>query len=186
MLLNFEISGDDVELPKRKSIRLKQFDYSQNGYYFITICTYNRERLLGEFVGQGLCSCRFSEISLSMIGEIISSELLQLEKRYPTIKINKHIMMPNHIHAIIVLGNDKQQKTEKRQEQSPCPTIGDIICTFKSITTKQCNKNDNIQGRKIWQPRFHDHIIRNEQEYQQIWQYIDTNTMKWQDDCYYI
>ena len=79
-----------------------------------------------------------------------------------------------------------QHNNDLRQEQSPCPTIGDIICAFKSITTKMCNKKDNnTNGRKIWQFRFHDHIIRNEAEYQKIWEYIDTNPLKWQNDCYY-
>ncbi|MEG1044743.1 MAG: transposase, partial [Oscillospiraceae bacterium] len=69
--------------------------------------------------------------------------------------------------------------------QSPSPTISDIICTFKSLTTKLSNANDNITGRKIWQRSFHDHIIRNENEYQKIWEYINANPLKWEDDCFY-
>ena len=174
-----------MDLPKRKNIRLKEYDYSKNGAYFITICTHNRERLFGEFVGQGLCSCRLPEIVLSVMGKNISNELLQLEKRYQLMKINKYIIMPNHIHVIVVLDNDRLQNLYELQEQSPCPTIGDIICAFKSITTKQCNKSDNIIERKIWQPRFHDHIIRNDEEYKILWEYIDTNPLKWELDKYF-
>jgi putative transposase len=87
--------------------------------------------------------------------------------------------MPNHIHAIFIVENTN------RQEQSPCPTIMDIVCAYKSITTKLCNKNYGVNGSTIWQKSFHDHIIRNEVEYLKIWEYIDTNPLKWEDDCYY-
>ncbi len=161
-----------MELPKRKSIRLKDYDYSQNGAYFVTICTHNRECIFGEIVvGQGLCSCR-----LTQNGNIIGEEIDALLIRYPGIVISNYVIMPNHIHIIIQI---------ERQEQSPCPTVGDVICTFKSITTKKSNLFDNVKGRKIWQFRYHDHIIRNEKEYLKIWQYIDTNPQKWEEDCYH-
>ncbi len=113
-----------MELQKRKLIRLKDYDYSQNGAYFLTICTHNRECLFGEIVvGQGLCSCR-----LSQIGNIVKEEVNALLIRYPNIIISNYVIMPNHMHMIIEI---------ERQEQSPCPTIGDIICTLKSITTKK-------------------------------------------------
>ena len=167
-------------LPQRKNIRLNDYDYSQNGAYFITICSYNREHIFGRIdVGQGLCSCRnvLPVCNLSEIGTIVFQQMYELQNRYTDIEIDKFVVMPNHIHVIIFI---------KRQEQSPCPTIGDIICAYKSITTKMCNKKDNnTNGRKIWQFRFHDHIIRNEAEYQKIWEYIDTNHLKWQNDCYY-
>ena len=94
-----------MELPYRKSIRLKEYDYSQNGAYFITICTHNRERIFGDIVGQGLCSCR-----LSPIGEIINNEILNIEKRYMGIKIDKYVIMPNHIHLIIQIHNESRQE----------------------------------------------------------------------------
>jgi len=162
------------ELPVRKNIRLQGYDYSQNGAYFITICSYCRENLFGEIVvGQGLCSCR-----LSNVGNIIENEISQLPIRYTNIKIDNYVVMPNHIHLILSI-------VAERQEQSPCPTIGDIICALKSITTKRANNEDLVSGRKIWQFRFHDHIIRDELEYQKIWQYINENPAKWADDCYY-
>jgi REP element-mobilizing transposase RayT len=169
----------DVELPKRKNIRLREYDYSQKGAYFVTICTANRQCILGDMiVGQGLCSCRLPILQLSGMGVIVQNELLRLTKRYSNMKLDKYVIMPNHIHAIIIIAGE-------RQEQSPCPTVCDILCAFKSITTKSANKLDNIPGRKIWQFRFNDHIIRNEQEYQKICEYIETNPLKWQNDCYY-
>ena len=163
------------ELPVRKKIRLEGYDYSGNGSYFITICTQKRLHLFGE-VGQGLCSCR-----LTPIGEIIEREWYSLTERYPHITFDNFVVMPNHVHAIISIN----WQSEARQEQSPCPTIGDIICAYKSITTKLCNKNDTITGRKIWHFRFHDHIIRNQDEYERIWHYIDENPAKWTEDRYY-
>ncbi len=160
-----------MDLPKRKTIRLEGYDYSSNGAYFVTICTHKRECMLGKIVGQGLCSCR-----LSPVGNIIREEIDGLLTRYPSIIISNFIIMPNHIHMIIEI---------QRQEQSPCPTIGDIICTFKSITTKKSNLFDNVKGRKIWQSRYYDHIIRNENEYQKIWNYIHNNPLSWEQDSLY-
>ena len=173
------------ELPIRKRIRLEGYDYSSNGAYFITICTQKRLHLfegVEDVVGQGLCSCR-----LTPIGEIIEREWYSLIDRYPHITFDKFVVMPNHVHEIISINRN----LDARQEQSPCPTcptnptVGDIICAYKSITTKLCNKNDNITGRKIWHFRYHDHIIRNETEYQRIWQYIDENPIRWAEDEFY-
>ncbi len=161
-----------MELSKRKHIRLINYDYSQNGAYFITICTQSRAHILGDIVGQGLCSCR-----LSQIGSIVKSEIEDLLIRFNTIAIPKYVIMPNHIHLIIEI---------QRQEQSPCPTIGEIICAFKSISTKKANSLNNSHGKKIWQYRYHDHIIRSEEEYLKFWEYIDTNPLKWKDDEYFM
>ena len=192
------------ELQVRKKIRMEGYDYSGNGAYFITICTQKRLHLFGEIedgVGQGLCSCRLTEI-----GEVIKKEWQSLAQKYPHIIFDNFVVMPNHIHAIIIINFNEchernkrqgQDKWGERQEQSPCPTptkprhmmyprttIGDIICAYKSITTKICNKNDNITGRKIWQFRFHDRIIRNETEYRKIWKYINENPLKWREDIF--
>lgn len=171
-----------MNLPKRKKIRLEGYDYSSSGAYFVTMCTYNREQTLGDiYVGQGLCSCR-----LSQIGRIVQEEIRNITARYVGVKIDKYIIMPNHVHFIFLLERQGQSRQEQsRQEQSPCPTIGDVICAIKSISTRNANRKENKIGRKIWQFRFHDHIIRNEQEYQKIWQYIDENPLKWNEDCFY-
>ncbi|MFA6947545.1 MAG: transposase [Eubacteriales bacterium] len=170
-----------MDLPKRKRIRLEGYDYSQNGAYFITICTQNRECLLGDIiVGQGLCSCR-----LSKSGNDVKQEIENIDTHFSGIHIDKYVIMPNHVHMILVLRR-QSVLCVGRQEQSPCPTVGDIICAVKSLSTKTANKNDGVIGRKIWQYRFYDHIIRNEQEYQKIWEYIDTNPLKWSEDCFYV
>ena len=166
--------GDINGFAQKKKTRLKDFDYSTEGAYFVTICTNKKQCVFSHIVGQGLAP---AEIQLSTFGEIVNQELLDLENRYENIKINKYVIMPNHIHAIIVI-------EAKTAGASPCPTLLDIVCAFKSIVTRKCHiVNPN---QKIWQSSFHDHIIRGEQDYQKIWQYIDTNPLKWQDDCFYI
>ena len=89
-----------MKFPKRKRTRLKNFDYSTAGYYFITICTHNRRPILSRIVGQGLAP---AENHLSFYGTVAENQLLVLETRYPQIKIDKYIIMPNHIHAIVVI-----------------------------------------------------------------------------------
>ena len=124
-------------------------------------------------VGQGLCSCRLSDL-----GGIAYTELYKLETRYQNITIDKHVIMPNHIHAIIKI---------KRREQSPRPTtLTDVMCAYKSLTTKCYNMMFSISGRTIWQERFHDIIIRNEEQYRFICKYIDENPAKWAEDRYFI
>jgi len=107
---------------KRKNMRLRNYDYSQNGAYFITICSHNRDPLFAEIsVGQGLCSCRTTPI-----GGIIEEEITTVSTRYTRIVVDKFVVMPNHVYMIIVIDAG-------RQEQSPCPTatIGDIVCAPK-------------------------------------------------------
>lgn len=156
-----------MEYPKRKNIRLKEYDYSQNGYYFITICTHNRQQILSEL--------RRGGVLLRPIGKIAENEINELTKRYK-ITINNYVIMPDHIHMIIEINHDNQ-----RAEQSPAPTIGDIICAFKSITTKIANKKDACFGRQIWQRNYYEHIIRDEKDYINAMEYILNNPLKTND-----
>ena len=163
-----------MELPKRKPTRLKGYDYSKDGAYFITICTHDKECILGHIVGQGLAP---AEIKLSKYGKLAKEQLLDLENRYKTIKIDKYVIMPNHIHIIVISDNTAGA--------SPCPTISDVVCSFKSLTTRLCNTSNN-ESQKIFQTSFHDHIIRGEKDYKKIWEYIDTNILRWEKDCFYV
>ncbi|MBQ1258384.1 MAG: hypothetical protein IIX93_14060, partial [Clostridia bacterium] len=134
----------DDKLPKRKHPRLKNFDYSKSGAYFITICTHNKQCLLSQIVGQGLAP---AENRYTTYGEIAKEQLFLLEKRYPSVKIDQYVIMPNHIHAIIVL-NDAAGA-------SPRPTITDVICAYKSLTTRECKKIKAID--KVFQTSFYEH-----------------------------
>lgn len=177
-----------MDAHKRKHIRLRGYDYAQNGVYFVTICTYEKQHRLGHIaVPKSLSDVVFEhppECVLSRIGVVAQTELLNLPNRFPGVYLDAYVIMPNHIHALFII--DKTDiKDQPRQEQSPCPTIADILCAFKSITTKTVNANDKTPGRKLWQFRYYDHIVRGEEEYLGVLQYIQENPAKWQDDCYF-
>ena len=156
-------------LPKRKHPRLPFYDYSTAGAYFITICTQNKRCLLSRIVGRGLAP---AEIRLTTYGQIAREQLLLLEQRYPALKIDQYVIMPNHIHAILFL--------EEAAGASPRPTIMDIVCAYKSLTTRACKKAKPIE--KLFQTSFHEHVIRGPKDYQEIAEYIANNPKQWELD----
>ena len=158
---------DNLNLPKRKPTRLIGYDYSQNGAYFITICTHNKESILSNIVGEGLCA--LPKNILTPIGAEVEKAIQYINDNYIGIKVDKYVIMPNHIHLIIIIDNSGGHGD---------PPLQSIIGQLKSYTT---NKYKNI----LWQRSYHDHIIRGEKDYQKIWEYIDTNVLRWEKDCFY-
>ena len=144
--------------PVRKHPRLRNFDYSSCNYYFITICTQDKNCLFG------------SPGNLSVFGKIAEDCLQHIESHFAQIYVDKWVVMPNHIHAIVILpGNHVELPT--------------VIGQYKSAVTKKIHLlNPDI---KVWQSSFHDHIIRNQTDYERIWVYIDTNPARWLNDCFY-
>lgn len=179
--------------PRRKHPRLKDYDYSQNGYYYVTINTEKKLPILST-VGRGLAPASrglapaVPAVELTKIGKIAEEQLMALEERYRYVKIDKYVIMPTHIHVIIILENQALEgggtagASPIKAGASPRPTLTDIICSYKSLTTRLSNAADNIPGRKIFQTSFYEHIIRSETDYQEIWQYIDSNPSKWNFD----
>ena len=155
---------------KRKRCRLPMYDYSENGAYFVTICTDKKRKCLSDVSRGGVLSRPF--------GKVVENELLALSERYEVV-IDKYIIMPNHIHILL---------TVQRAGQSPAPThnLSGVIGAFKSRTTEAINQMMNTPGRKLWQRSYFDHVIRNEADYLRIWQYIDDNPAHWAEDEYYI
>ena len=158
--------------PNRKHPRMDHYDYSAVGAYFITICTHNRRCLLSRIVGRGLAP---AEIQYTVYGKIAQEQLLLLEQRYPSVKIDQYVIMPNHIHAILLLG-EAAGVTEN-------PTIPDIVCAYKSLTTRQCKKVQPID--KLFQTSFYEHVIRNREDYNEIAEYIVNNPKQWELDKLY-
>jgi putative transposase len=183
----------------RRSIRLKNYDYSQSGLYFITICTQNRLYLFGEIVDEAMI--------LNDAGKMIHDQWSILPNRFNSIDLHEFIVMPNHFHGIVELVSEKtvgaplvgalakHHKTGQPQGIAPTtyeinPTIGDIVGAFKSLTT-----NEYIAGvkqkswqpfhQKLWQRNYYEHIIRSEQSYLDIAEYIQNNPLKWPEDKYY-
>jgi len=159
-------------LPKRKHPRLDHYDYSTAGAYFITICTQSRRCLLSRIVGRGLAP---AEIQYTAYGQIAQEQLLLLEQRFPSLKIDQYVIMPNHIHVILFL--------EETAGVTPRPTVMDIVCAYKSLTTRQCKKVQPID--KLFQTSFYEHIIRGREDYNALAEYIVNNPKQWELDRLY-
>ena len=182
----------------RRSIRLPKFDYSQPGAYFVTICTHQHMCFFGEIVN--------GNVYLNAKGEIARTQLIGLEARFPQIEIVSQIVMPNHVHAIIIIheninnGNHVGAGFTPAQNESnisgvgasPTPTtkttLGNIIGVYKSLVSRDClqlfQKNNQNMG-KLWQRNYYEHIIRDESDLQIISDYIETNPERWEEDEYH-
>jgi REP element-mobilizing transposase RayT len=188
------------DVNQRRSIRLKGYDYSQEGLYFITICTQNKLCLFGEI--------KNGEIVLNDSGIMIKTVWQEIPIYYHEFNIHQFVIMPNHIHGIIEIINDNksvpvgagpcacpnidgQQKTGQPQGVAPTMSLSDIVHRFKTMTTNeyvQGVKNNNLPGfnKKFWQRNYYEHIIRNEKSSLEISEYIINNPLNWQDDKYYV
>jgi REP element-mobilizing transposase RayT len=169
----------------RRSIRLKGYDYSQAGAYFVTICTHNRECLFGK-INDGT-------MFLNEMGEIAKQCWLEIPNHFPNVTLDEFVIMPNHIHGIIIINdnggaNDNsppQQIQQNKSFRSPSRTIGSIIRGYKIGVTKLCRQNAGVNNNsplQIWQRNYYEHIIRNENELNKIRQYIINNPLKWSLD----
>ena len=152
-----------AEFYSRKPTRIPNFDYSSDHYYFITICT------------QGM-RCFFGyPRKMNIFGEIAENDLRKMEHHFGNLELINHVIMPNHIHAIVRIGCD--QIAGKR------PNLSTVVGLYKSGVTRKIRE---IQpDLTVWQRSFHDHIIRNDVQFQKIWEYIENNPLQWELDCYY-
>ena len=163
-------NDDRNKLPyrqQRKPNRLSGYDYSTPGYYFITVCTADHEPLLGRIsaCNDGIVS---AEMVLNEIGRAVENAILDIPVYYPGTTLDKYVVMPNHIHLILTIQSDLEKT----------PSISRIVQQLKRAVSIKL-------GKSIWQLGFHDHIIRGETDYQEIWTYIDNNPLKWALDKYY-
>jgi len=164
----------------RRSIRLKGYDYSQSGAYFVTVCTKDRELYFEKYRG---------------LQEIVRQQWEELPQRFLDLTLDEFIIMPNHIHGILIVGADRSAKNvgatlvvaqNNGAGTRPAPTVGEIVGTFKSLcihdwlTYIKEKKIDAIW--KFWQRNYYDHIIRNEDEMNKIREYIKNNPLKWSLD----
>lgn len=188
----------DPEIHRRQSIRLKEYDYSREGLYFITVCTYNREFLFGDIIVGARCTCPKSctcqnseaKMFLNDFGKIVENELKRTNKIRKNVYISEYIIMPNHIHFIIEItefnqGHVQRAPTLEKFGKSTSNTIPTIVRLIKSSVTKQINVKRNTEGAPIWQSNYYEHIIRNEETYQKICEYIRNNHLTWKNDKYF-
>ncbi|MEK6614936.1 MAG: transposase [Bacteroidota bacterium] len=188
----------------RRSIRLKGYDYSQAGLYFITICVQDRKHLFGKIENK--------KMILNDFGIIAYQQWQKLSEHFPNFELDVFQIMPNHIHGIVALTesvgatlavtpndnpvtpNDNPVADETRATARVAPTksktVGNIVGTYKSLVANGCLeqfklKNPNEIMGKLWQRNYHEHIIRDEQSYQHISDYIINNPKNWMDDKFY-
>ena len=184
----------------RKSPRLASWDYGTEASYFITICCKNREHFFGEIIK--------NKMQLTPAGAIASVFWYEIKNHAKNIELGEFVIMPNHIHGILILKGDDNdvgtrqnddvgttqndvgtthalsllQPSSNRFQNQGKNTVSSIVGSYKSAVTKYCNLLDLPMG---WQSRFHDHIIRNEDSFHRISQYIRNNPANWVEDKFY-
>jgi REP element-mobilizing transposase RayT len=151
----------DPDRHHRRSIRLPEYDYSQPGAYFVTVCTHDRQLSLED----------------ERVQEVVRSVWEGLPARFPHVMLDEFVIMPNHMHGIVII----EDASWERGAASSAPTLGEIVRAFKSRSAIQANRVLNRSGG-FWQRNYYEHIIRNEDELNAIRQYIKDNPVKWAED----
>lgn len=187
----------------RRSIRLKGYDYSQSGAYFVTICTQNREHLFGDIINGAM--------HLNDVGAVVQGTWIDLPNRFPTVRLDTFVVMPNHIHGIIILTNNHSvtvgaglalpnihdhgsnhgvpstcssnlDSAKFQGTASSTPPLGDIIRAFKSISAIAVNRLLLRSGQPLWQRNYYERIVRDAHSLSNIRRYIKANPKNWAED----
>jgi putative transposase len=175
----------DPKIHHRRSIRLQGYDYSQAGAYYITIVAQERECLFGEIMD--------ATMQLNEYGQFVAETWQWLEQQYPYVELGAWVVMPNHLHGIIILheyGGLVGAVREPPLRANPTSTmgaakpksLGRLIGAFKTISTKKINILRNTEGAVVWQRNYYEHIIRNDDDYNRIHLYIESNIDNWSTD----
>ncbi len=165
--------------PIRRNPRLQGYDYSQEGAYFITICSHRRQHLFGHI--------EHDHLHLSQLGSKASEDWQAIPHHYPTIELDAFVVMPNHIHGIIFLvGAEFIQPAAIQPATTPPKAVylSQVIAGYKAGVTRRMNRLNQLKST-IWQRSFHDHIIRNEFELNRIREYVANNPSLWEQDMFY-
>jgi REP element-mobilizing transposase RayT len=178
----------DANKHHRRSIRLLNHDYTQDGAYFVTICTHQRACMFGEITDIG-------EMVLNAPGQIVEDEWLQTALLRPSLELDAFVIMPNHIHGILVINDmggvvgarralplQERPSSEVTFGKPAARSLGIIVGAFKSAVSKRINEWRNAPGMPIWQRNFHEKIIRNESMLNALRQYVENNPANWAFD----
>ncbi len=185
---------------ERKDVRLKRYDYSSAGAYFVTICTQDRRCILSDvLVGDGVLEA--ARLRLTEHGMTVEQTLLEINRKYDHISIDNYVIMPNHVHLLVSITESGTSRTPNGTSRTPSPTdhpesanetvgagvpdspspanaaLPAFVSTFKRFSSKRC-------GVRLWQRSYYEHVIRNVRDYEETWTYIDNNPAKWADDRY--
>ena len=149
-----------MEFTKRKSPRIPNYDYSTANFYFLTVCTHEKRCIFGK------------PGNLNWMGKIAEENLLKIPVVFPNIRVDHYVVMPNHVHMILDVQNSGETD------------ISVVMGQYKMSVTRKIR--ERIPDFPVWQRSFHDHVIRNQARYEQVWRYIEGNPMRWEDDCFYM
>lgn len=175
----------DPKIHHRRSIRLQEYDYSQAGMYFITICSTNHKNIFGKI--------RNDEMSLNDWGIAAAEEWMRTAEIRPTVELDEFVVMPNHLHGILVIHG--KELANEQLHQSPVyekfgkPTynsIPTIVRGYKAAVTKRINILRGNSGGPVWQPGYYENIIRNYSAYQKIKEYTENNPAHWPQDSLWV
>ena len=182
-------------LPRRRAMRLRDYDYSQSGAYFVTICAQHRKCLFGTITD--------GKMRLNEIGQIVLECWNHISQHFPSVELGESVIMPNHFHGIISWrlsetrypqpivearsprSSENEQfsypskNTSTRRGEVPSPALSKIVAYFKYKSTKHINQHHNTPGTRIWQRNYYDHVIRDDPDLQRLRQYVQDNPMKW-------
>lgn len=185
----------NIDLPYRRSIRLHDYDYTQEGAYFVTMCVHDHVCLLGNIVND--------TVQIKGPGLIVAQTWNSLPSRFPSIELDAFVIMPNHVHGIIVLTDNRScpilpesvgveqalpastqtpDNIKKTGDASIAPTLGRIVQAFKSISAIACNRTLDRAGSPFWQRNYYEHVIRDEADLNRIREYITNNPAHWAED----
>ena len=149
-----------MNLSSRRSIRIRGYDYSSPGAYFVTICATDRRHLFG--------SVKRGQVFLNSFGKTVKDTWHRLPELYPMVVLDEMIVMPNHVHAIIVI-----------REGAHRPTVSEVVRTLKSISARRINQERGKQGVSVWQRGFFERIIRDTRQFTNVQEYIRMNPLRW-------
>ena len=172
--------------PRRRSIRLKGYDYRQAGAYFLTICTYRHTPLFGMI--------RNGRMAHNALGKIVRDSWLSMPENRSNLSLDQFVVMPNHVHGIILVGEtDATEMSPLQCPSSPATpgklssdSLGTVVGQFKSVVTKRAKTQSLMPPSPVWQRNFYDHIIRDEASLNKIRAYIIENPARWADDSLYV
>ena len=182
------------DIHHRRSIRLRGYDYAQNGLYFVTVCTQGRLCLFGDVVD--------GVMKLNDAGLMIERWYFDLKNKFPDIQCGEFVCMPNHVHAIVVnvgadlcVRPDSPAQTGQTHRSAPTGVVGTslsrVVQWFKTMSTNEYIRGVKQHGwqpftAKLWQRNYYEHIIRDEDSYLKIADYIQTNPQRWPEDTYHV
>ena len=159
--------------PQRRHIRLGNYDYTWPGSYFVTICTHGKQNLFGNIIDRSM--------KLNPYGEIVASIWKDIPLHYPEVNNEVFTVMPNHVHGVVILKSENGRSGSK-PDPTRKPPLSEIIRAFKTYSSRRINEQRNSKGIPVWQLGYYEHVIRGEDEYEQIGEYIIFNPTKWETD----